>query len=158
MLSGSFVTRLVLACFVVSTVSACGTIARTFGGGKNPPDEFAVVDKAPLQVPPEFTLRPPKPGEPRPQEVDPGAQTINALFPGRTTLPPPPSAGEQALLNELGTAASSPNIRSVVNDNGTLIVEKGLLLKDLLATGERQFPQDDATVERVQSTPLPPVN
>ena len=46
----------------------------------------------------------------------------------------------------------------MVNDNGTLIVEKGLLLKDILATGERQFPQDDATVERVQSIPLPSVN
>ena len=52
----------------------------------------------------------------------------------------------------------SVSVDSVSPDNGTLIVEKGLLLKDILATGERQFPQDDATVERVQSIPLPSVN
>ncbi len=32
------------------------------------PDEFAVESRAPLTIPPEFDLRPPQPGAPRPQE------------------------------------------------------------------------------------------
>ena len=32
------------------------------------PDEFAVESRAPLVVPPDFDLRPPQPGAPRPQE------------------------------------------------------------------------------------------
>jgi Protein of unknown function (DUF3035) len=33
------------------------------------PDEFAVESRAPLTIPPEFDLRPPQPGAPRPQDV-----------------------------------------------------------------------------------------
>ena len=33
------------------------------------PDEFAVESRAPLTIPPDFALRPPQPGAPRPQET-----------------------------------------------------------------------------------------
>ena len=43
--------------------SGCGSM-RALGGAKVTPDEFRVVTKAPLVVPPDFALRPPAPGEP----------------------------------------------------------------------------------------------
>jgi hypothetical protein len=50
-------------------LASCGDDAKkAIGLGKNPPDEFQVLSRAPLSVPPEFTLRPPQPGAPRPQE------------------------------------------------------------------------------------------
>src|SRR5690554_5294054 len=36
--------------------------------------EFTVVKRAPLSLPPEYALRPPEPGAPRPQEPSPTAQ------------------------------------------------------------------------------------
>lgn len=36
----------------------------TFGVNRSAPDEFRVVSRPPLSVPPEFYLRPPSPGEP----------------------------------------------------------------------------------------------
>ena len=39
-----------------------------FGTRKDPPDEFQVVARAPLALPPNFDLRPPEPGVDRPQE------------------------------------------------------------------------------------------
>lgn len=46
-------------------LSACsdGSVADTLGLSRNAPDEFVVVSRPPLSVPPEFNLRPPRPGE-----------------------------------------------------------------------------------------------
>ena len=49
------------------------------------PDEFAVESRAPLTIPPEFDLRPPQPGAPRPQEVtaaDKARKVIDTAGPG----------------------------------------------------------------------------
>ena len=49
---------------LAATLSACeGGIGDALGLGKKAPDEFAVVRSAPLTLPPDFTLRPPRPGE-----------------------------------------------------------------------------------------------
>jgi hypothetical protein len=45
---------------------AQGSVQDALGMSKRAPDEFAVVKRAPLIVPPDFELRPPDPGAPRP--------------------------------------------------------------------------------------------
>jgi hypothetical protein len=60
--------------------SACHTVGDAFGQNKSPPDEFRVVTKAPLVVPPEYALRPPAPGEPRPMELQPESAAEQALI------------------------------------------------------------------------------
>lgn len=49
-------------------LSACSDVRDVFGNRKDPPDEFQVVARAPLALPPNFDLRPPQPGADRPQE------------------------------------------------------------------------------------------
>ncbi len=51
-------------------LSACKgeDITRTFGLTRDAPDEFQVTTRAPLSMPPDFTLRAPRPGAERPQE------------------------------------------------------------------------------------------
>ena len=50
-----------------SALTACG-----LAGGPSPgPDEFAVVTRAPLSLPPDYGLRPPRPGAARPNEASP---------------------------------------------------------------------------------------
>ena len=49
------------------------------------PDEFAVESRAPLVVPPDFDLRPPQPGAPRPQEktaAEKARSVIDSAGPG----------------------------------------------------------------------------
>ena len=66
---------------LAATLSACeGGIGDALGLGKNAPDEFAVVRSAPLTLPPDFTLRPPRPGEARPNEESVREQAKVALF------------------------------------------------------------------------------
>src|SRR5215472_2626129 len=46
----------------------CTDLKRSIGLEKTSPDEFAVESRAPLEMPPDFDLRPPQPGASRPQE------------------------------------------------------------------------------------------
>lgn len=67
-------------------LTGCAGFKQTIGLEAQAPDEFAVESRAPLTVPPEFDLRPPAPGAPRPQDVNPASsaqQAINAAGPGK---------------------------------------------------------------------------
>src|SRR5580698_3458643 len=61
-------------------LSGCKSTQAALGMTKVVPDEFAVVTKAPLVVPPDYALRPPTPGEPRPEELQPESQARIALL------------------------------------------------------------------------------
>ena len=52
----------------ILTLSGCEKTKEQFDFSKKPPDEFAVVKREPLEMPPDFSLRPPTPGAARPQE------------------------------------------------------------------------------------------
>lgn len=96
--------------------SGCG-IGKALGGGKNAPDEFAIATKAPLVVPPDYALRPPRPGESRPQELTPSERAQQVLLGNPDAAPP--TEGEQALLLKAGAFSADPNIRNLLNaENG----------------------------------------
>lgn len=126
-------------------LTACG------GGGRKGPDEFEVLERQPLVVPPEAELTPPRPGEPRAQEINPGQAAYEALFPGKKLKrPDPKSSGEYSLLKQLGP--SSADIRSNVGgDKKSDVVKKRLLIADMLEADERTFRPDNIEIYRVTS-------
>jgi hypothetical protein len=130
-------------------VSGCSSFRAATGADKRTPDEFAVAREAPLVVPPDFSLRPPRPGAPRPQEVDAQGQAVQALF-GAGATPPAKSPAEQALLDKVGAGRVSSDIRSTVRDDGTIVADKGALLKDVLSTA------DGSTTPGVSVSKSPP--
>src|ERR1700684_2507570 len=74
-------------------------LARTFGLTRDAPDEYTVTTRAPLSMPPDYNLRPPRPGAVRPQEQSERQQAQEALVP-QTALDAPTttaSAGQAAL-------------------------------------------------------------
>ena len=60
--------KLVVSLLTLSalTLSACESTKEQFDFSKKAPDEFAVVKRAPLAMPPSYELTAPKPGAPRP--------------------------------------------------------------------------------------------
>ncbi|MDD3029213.1 MAG: DUF3035 domain-containing protein [Alphaproteobacteria bacterium] len=98
-------------------LSSCGELREDLGLGRNPPDEFAVVDRPPLSVPPDFGLRPPRPGAPRPQAVSTAQQAQTALLgePTAASSSAEISSGEKALLDASGAAKATPDIRALVD-------------------------------------------
>ncbi len=108
-------------------LTACGGGGGVFG--RDRPDEFAVGRAAPLVIPPDYSLTPPKPGAPRPIGADSQSQALDTLFPST-----PPSASEQNLLDQSG--ATRPNVvgaRSTAGSPDTLVVDKGAFTRDLVA-------------------------
>ncbi len=104
-------TGLLLA-LAASALPGCAGMGKALGGGKNPPDEFAIATKAPLVVPPDYALRPPKPGESRPQELSPSERAKQVLLGDVSAAPP--TGGEQILLQEAGATVADPNIRAIL--------------------------------------------
>jgi len=95
-------------------LAGCSAAGRALGITKVTPDEFRVVTKAPLTVPPDFSLRPPAPGEPRPQELQPESAARNALLGARQGEAR--SEGEKLLASKAGGDKADPLVRYVVDD------------------------------------------
>jgi hypothetical protein len=104
----------------LGALTACAGSKATGFGNRNAPNEFAVTRSPPLVIPPDYALRPPKPGAPRPQEATAATQALSAMFGG----PVKTSAGQQALIDAAGGTPDA-GIRSAAGSPGTDVVDKG---------------------------------
>jgi hypothetical protein len=99
------------------------------------PDEFAIGKQAPLVVPPDFNMAPPRPGAPRPIGADSQQQALEALF-GPGVQLPPRSEIENQLLSDAKAMRTDVNIRATVDDApgtmATSTVDKGAFLRELI--------------------------
>lgn len=102
---------------VLLGTSGCTGVRKSLGFEKDPPDEFQVIARAPLSMPPDFNLRPPDPGAPRPQESSPRDQAQTLVFGSGegAVYTGDGSAGEAALLQQAGATEVDPAIRQLVN-------------------------------------------
>jgi len=96
-------------------ISGCGGASEVLGLGRQSPDEFAVVDRAPLSLPPDYKLLPPKPGADRPQEIKTEDRASHILFGKKQIDNSNISNSEKALLKSAGATKADPNIRSVID-------------------------------------------
>ncbi len=130
-----------LAVSGVLMLAGCSGVQEQFSLTSTPPDEFKVTTRAPLAVPPDFNLRPPTPGEPRPQEGTATQQAKQVIFrasenaglaldeampaDGRTV-------GERALLVEAKADQAQSDIRRVVERESRTLREEDGYLYDVL--------------------------
>jgi len=104
----------VAALLGAACLGGCDTASKAFGLSKVTPDEFRVVTKAPLTLPPDYSLRPPAPGEPRPQELQPESAARQALVGQRAG--DVRSDGERMFVSKAGADHADPLVRYVVDD------------------------------------------
>ncbi len=105
-------------------LSACSgdELSRSFGITRDTPDEFTVTTRAPLSMPPDFSLRPPRPGAPRPQEQDAPDAAQAALVPQSALVDAQSgssSPGQQALLAAAGPPAPA-DVRQKIERDASL--------------------------------------
>lgn len=136
------VTFPLLAVSLVSALSlpACSGAKEKLGLTREAPDEFAVIRRAPLEVPPELAALPvPRPGAPRPQEKTAQEMAAEAVFgpelpemvegedegeiqqtivtkSSPINNPAPVTAADQALIEAAGATETPDNIRQVVDE------------------------------------------
>lgn len=117
------------AMLAVGGLAGCGGVGKSLGFGKQSPDEFAVVRNAPLTLPPDYTLRPPRPGAQRPQEEPIRQQAENTVFNRDSEADVASSRleseGEYALLRQADALETNPNIKREINEEFTIYAQEG---------------------------------
>jgi len=129
----------------VFALSGCGgQVRQALGMTKHSPDEFLTVAHAPLTLPPDYNLRPPEPGAPRPQEGTAAEQAQTALYANNGGTAPTyansydsandvaQSSGEVALLQNAGAAGIDPGIRAQIDTETAAQIERDKTLIERL--------------------------
>lgn len=149
--------RLVLTvCLAALFLSACSDAKRIVNREKRSPDEFAVYQRAPLSLPPDYGLRPPAPGTARPQDRDPSNQAREAL--GGTTVNASPteslstaSPGTLTFLRQAGADQAEPGIRAIVDRETTIYASEQDSIVDKIVFWQTQ-PEFGTTVNAEEET------
>lgn len=111
---------------LILPLAACEATKDQLGLTRTAPDEYAVIKRAPLEMPPDFTLRPPRPGATRPQEMATEEQAKSAIFgdAGNAAARSTPDNGESALLMHAGADRAQPDIRQQVDYETSVLAPK----------------------------------
>jgi hypothetical protein len=122
------------------SLMSCNTIRDAAGITKQPPDEFAVVTKAPLIIPPDFNLHPPKPGAAPLNQTSPTQTARAALYGDDTaavaaTIDGNYSQAEKMLLATSGAATADDSIRRLIAADNSKAEDTGVLTDSLLFGG-----------------------
>ncbi|MFP4314060.1 MAG: DUF3035 domain-containing protein [Alphaproteobacteria bacterium] len=99
-------------------LAGCSSVKDQVGLSRSSPDEFMVVKNAPLAMPPDYTLRPPRPGAPRPQDVaasEAARATVFGADSENAGSAQEQDGAENVLLQKAGSGQANPDIRSVVD-------------------------------------------
>ncbi len=113
------IAQVALIAGLAASAAGCASFREAAGTSKDSPDEFAVVTKAPLVVPPDFNLKPPAPGQAPTNQIEATQAAQNALFNAdpatvAASLPPTMSQGERYLLAYAHVQDADPTIRQQI--------------------------------------------
>jgi hypothetical protein len=143
---------LLAAGLALSLTAACSS---TGSAGSVTPDEFRVVTKPPLAIPPNYSLRPPAPGTTIPAEVELATTGNTAAF--GTALGQNASASEKALVAEAGANAVNPAIRAQIDWEETKAIRKSTSIADRILFWRKSNPEDAASAATDNATGDRPV-
>lgn len=130
---------LVAVLVAATAASGCSSFSRAVGASRSSPDEFRIMTHAPLTLPPDYNLRPPRPGEARPGESDPSTEARAALF--GDNVGQAASQGERAFVSAAGAATADDNIRDQIDYEAQGVVRRNEAFVDrLLAFGGSSGP------------------
>ena len=131
-------------------MGGCSGISESLGSVRTAPDEFNVVTRAPLSLPPDLEVLPdPQPGLARPQELQPTEQAQIALF--GSPLPQGSFTDGELLLTAQATTHAlaqseqliiDPDIRGVVDDEHLYILNDSTWIEDINPVTERGDPTE----------------
>lgn len=131
-------------------LTSCEGVQDFLGFTRETPDEFAVVERAPLEIPPDFTIRPPLPGAKRPQTEEAPAKAKKHVLSHVTAdqliqkAPHPISnKAERKLLDQARTAQHAPDIKhTLYKDQQEESTEEETLMQKLALSNKAALQGD----------------
>ena len=156
-----------VVCLGSLPLTGCEGVRDAVGLNKRVPDEFTVLKKPPLVLPPDFNLRPPGPGGP-PGSEGRSQDSARAALSGAGTTPRVRAAGsgaapskvsgrsdgEAALLQRAGASAGNPSIRQIILRETTQLSEKDQSFADRLIFWRKPQPPGDVVDAEKESQRL----
>jgi hypothetical protein len=137
----------------LAVLTGCGDTRQLLGLDKRTPDEFQVISRAPLSVPPDYALHVPEPGAGQRGEGATAPQQALAAITGGTSADAVSQSGqsnstedpgEAALLKQVGSDRALPDIRQVVNrENSVAASESDTFVNSLMFWRK---PEDQSTI------------
>jgi len=142
---------LALPAMAALPLAGCDSFNRAIGRTRVIPDEFQVVSNAPLAIPPDYALRPPRIGAGANDQSAAEQQAKESVFRAgeqQAALPTPQaarSAGEDDILRETGAASAPADIRKLVDTDPKQGVpfERSLVDKLVFWEGPKTPPAND---------------
>lgn len=139
-MSGLNFKNIAVLVMAIAGLSACGDTKEMLGLEKSAPDEFAVYSRAPLSLPPDYALKPPRPGAERPQgeaEKDKARRALTGRNATRASMSTGSyanmSPGLQSLLQQTGALEADPAIRQTIDrETSAFVAESKSFTDDLL--------------------------
>ncbi len=155
----------VILCLAV--LAGCTDLKRGLGFEKNVPDEFRVVTRPPLTLPPDYNLRPP--GESVSRTPTAQSRASSLLKGGESVESPavqsgtPRALSETVLLRKAGAAEADPAIRDQLRDDADADdsdgfwarVKAGALLVDVAPEEEGEVLNPVEELERLTQGSVP---
>lgn len=150
--------KIACAALALAFVTGCGDTRKVLGLDKQTPDEFKIVNRAPLSLPPDYALRVPEPGAQQRGETSIPQRAlsaitgtpVNAVSNSSGTLDPAVDPGQTAFLKSVGVDRIQPDIRATLErENSSLVAEDQTFLDSLMfwRTPEDRSPVVDAQRE-----------
>lgn len=152
-------TSLLIGCF---TLQGCGSVKKSLGIDRDPPDEFAVTPSIqPLDMPPDFFVLPePCPGAPRPQDLA-AINARNEKFLGSAQGQNELTPGQEALLEMAGVEEGQEIIADELDRESNIERAKGKPILESLGIkktkkGDVINPHEEAIKLQEQGIPQNP--
>ncbi|MDF3023548.1 MAG: hypothetical protein K0R10_909 [Alphaproteobacteria bacterium] len=142
-------SSLILAVALAATLGACSDVKKQIGMGRASPDEFMVVKRAPLTMPPDYDLR-----APSPDSLPPASEASNqakAALMGDNTVTAQKGSAEDALLQKMGAENADPSVRTAINrENGVIELENRKLVDKLIFWSDKPGEAPSSVVDAKQ--------
>ena len=141
---------ILIAGLCLAILSGCSDARKTLGLDHAAPDEFRVVSRAPLVMPPDFNLRPPAPGSANLQQTSPSSRAADAILGPQNNIKTAKPIGkiEQKLLQMTGGDAADPAIRTTLDRETAQLIEANKTILDRIRSFDPTAVTVDANAEK----------
>jgi len=129
--------------FALIGLSACTSVKKDLGIARNSPDEFSVIKRAPLSVPPEYNLVPPvsKADKSEVVEEQSAEETARQSLMGSAAPAADEAESDKVFLAKLKTDSAKENVRNLIDEeNGYILIQNQSVLDKLTSSSDEINP------------------
>lgn len=136
-----------------TALTACSSAKKQFGIGRQSPDEFAVVERAPLTLPPDYALRPPRAGGDTPQVAQAQAKRVILGAQADASAQETVAAGSATdmILQQAGATKTQPNIRATLDKESAVISTQNRSVAEKILFWDKDAPPAVTPAEKMDA-------